>query len=349
MNSNTITQNITPIDENLGQSIEMEKIEKIKTKLGSSSIRTNKENSQELTIQHEGEDQQNLMYAADAHLEFPEGGKQSYLVLFGSFTALTFTFGLFNSLGVIETYVSENQLADVPSSTVSWIFSVMLFVNFLTLVFSGVYFDRNGSRLLVLLGWLLTVVSMVATANATKVWQFILAFSILSGIGSGVIAAPAFGCVAQNFNKKRGLMTSVASTGGSIGGIIFPLMLRKLFEDVGFAWAMRVCALFATCCYIFAFAFLKERFPKQKRNDLSRWEKLLSYTTVLDIKGLRDFDFFSVVLGCTLSECGAFITGTYIASYARSLGHTLSTSYLLLSVSQACGIPGRWITGYLSD
>lgn len=33
------------------------------------------------------------------------------------------------------------------------------------------------------------------------------------------------------------------TTGGSIGGIVFPLMFESLQPIYGFAWAMRACAL----------------------------------------------------------------------------------------------------------
>jgi nitrate/nitrite transporter NarK len=38
---------------------------------------------------------------------------------------------------------------------------------------------------------------------------------------------------------KRGYATGIACTGGSVGGVIFPLMLEALFPK-GWAWATRI-------------------------------------------------------------------------------------------------------------
>ncbi|ODV72224.1 MCT family MFS transporter [Cyberlindnera jadinii NRRL Y-1542] len=300
------------------------------------------------TIGNNVQDTRGDMLGMDNDLEFPEGGLKAYTVVFGSFMGLIAAFGLLNTYGIIETYVSEHQLSDVPSSSVAWVFSIFGFISFLTSIISGTYFDRNGARRPLIIGGICTFVGMMCLGNCTEIWQLVLSFSILVGIGSGFTGPPCLGVVAQYFHKRRGFMCSIASTGGSVGGIVFPIMMRKLFEEVSYAWAIRIFAFILGFCYIVAIILMEERLPR-KTAECGTWQNILSYITAFDLKGLKQLDFLFVCLACTFAECGVLIMGTYQASFARAHGYSLSTAYLLLSVTHIGGIPGRWISGYMSD
>ena len=60
--------------------------------------------------------------------DFPDGGLQAWLVVFGGWCALFCTFGLINCIGVFEQYYVAVPLRHYDSSTVSWILSVQTFV-----------------------------------------------------------------------------------------------------------------------------------------------------------------------------------------------------------------------------
>ena len=117
-----------------------------------------------------------LIYDDDR--EFPDGGIQAWLVVFGAFMGLVPVFGLINSLGAIESYISKHQLEKISSSTTSWIFSLYLAISFLSCILSGGYFDRNGSIGLMCIGTIIYTGGLFALANCKSVWQFILAFSV---------------------------------------------------------------------------------------------------------------------------------------------------------------------------
>lgn len=44
------------------------------------------------------------------------------------------------------------------------------------------------------------------------------------------------------FRKKRAIAGGLTIAGSSLGGVIFPLMALHLMPQVGFAWAIRICA-----------------------------------------------------------------------------------------------------------
>jgi hypothetical protein len=52
---------------------------------------------------------------------FPEGGKQAWLTVAGSFAALFVSFGWVNCVGIFQDYYATNQLKAYSTSTISWI------------------------------------------------------------------------------------------------------------------------------------------------------------------------------------------------------------------------------------
>lgn len=49
-----------------------------------------------------------------------------------------------------------------------------------------------------------------------------------------MIFGPALTVIGHWFRRKRALALGIASFGAAMGGVIFPIAARKLFEDVGY-------------------------------------------------------------------------------------------------------------------
>ncbi len=60
--------------------------------------------------------------------DFPDGGREAWLVVFGGFLALFCSFGLVNCIGVFQQYYVEGPLSNYSESEVSWIPSLHVFV-----------------------------------------------------------------------------------------------------------------------------------------------------------------------------------------------------------------------------
>lgn len=66
---------------------------------------------------------------AEGHT-YPEGGLSAWLVTAGAFASMTAGFGVMNTIGVFQAYLSTHQLEAYPESTIGWIFSVFTFMAF---------------------------------------------------------------------------------------------------------------------------------------------------------------------------------------------------------------------------
>lgn len=304
---------------------------------------------------------------------FPEGGLRAWLVVLGSFSGMTASFGILNSAGTFQAYLSTHQLVHEFPSAVGWIFSLYAFLTFFCGVQIGPVFDAYGPRWLVFAGTVCLVGGMMGVAESTskcwvllyiipwlpsssayyltpsltslsllELWHFILTYSILCGIGSSLIFTPAIGSIAHFFYRRRAATTGLATTGGSVGGIIFPLMLQRLFPEVGFQWATRILAfqfLFLLCI---ANLFIRSGLqpPKESHVVQNIWP---------DWRIFKNRVFVLTIAGVFFIEWALFIPLSYISSYALAEGVSPTFSYQLLAILNAGSFFGRWAPGYMAD
>lgn len=271
---------------------------------------------------------------------YPEGGVGSWLVVFGSFMGLFGSLGLVNTIGTFQAYIQEHQLKEYGSGKNGWIFGVYAFLTFLCGVQIGPIFDARGPRLLVLAGSILTIVQMIALGFCTEYWHFMLVIGITGGLGASLIFTPAVAAISHFFMERRAVATGIAATGGSVGGVVFPLVLQALFPKIGFAWATRVVALICLISVTIACLLIRSRLPK----------KPFSKENVLpDIFIFREPKFALTTAGIFFVEWGVFIPISYISSYALDHGVSERFSYQILAILNAGSFFGRWLPGFFAD
>lgn len=140
------------------------------------------------------------------------------------------------------------------------------------------------------------------------------------------------------FKERRGFATGVASTAGSLGGVIFPLMLQSLFDRVGWAWAIRILCFICLALTIVANFLIRSRLPP------------LEFASVHpDIKIFKNRAFLLTTIAVFLLEFALFIPLTYISSYALSQGFSEPFSFQILTVLNAGSVFGRILPGYWAD
>lgn len=299
---------------------------------------------------------------AEDNKEYPDGGIKAYLVVTGSFGGAIVCLGLVNSVGAIQAYVSTHQLASLSASSISWIFSIYLSLTYALGLITGPIFDYKGARNLLIIATLFVFGGLMAAANSTKVYQFILSFICL-GIGNGVGLTPVVSVSNHWFLKKRGFITGLVTSGGSLGGLVFPLLLRYLFDKYDYVWALRVLAFVCGGCMLMTTILSRERFLREKPSKtehplISRSENgktlQFNYQTLITrisraTKKHRERTFILTIIGAFCTELSLVLTVTYFVTYALAQGIPEPTGYILLAIWNACSIPGRIIPGMLSD
>ncbi|KAI2615663.1 MFS general substrate transporter [Hypoxylon sp. NC1633] len=278
-------------------------------------------------------------YDSEEEDDFPEGGLQAWLVVLGSFCAMVSLYGIINLAGVFEWYFSTNQLAEYDSSTIGWIFSTYLFIVFFFGIQVGPLFDRYGPRALVAVGSLLVVASQLLLGFCEEYYQIILTYSVLGGLGGACLNVPSYGVIAHFFKRRRGLATGLASTAGSIGGIVFPVYLQAVLPRLGFAWSTRIIGFVLLFLSAVANLLMRSRLPPSKH----------PVRVLPDWALFRDLKFSLSCAGVWFMEWGLFTPLTYVVSYAAAHGQAATDAYILLTILSATSFVGRFLPGYLAD
>jgi MFS family permease len=130
-------------------------------------------------------------------------------------------------------------------------------------------------------------------------------------------------------------------TSGSIGGIMFPLMLQKLFPMVGFAWATRILGFILLLLLGIANLLVRSRLP---RKPLPNFKSIAP-----DFAAFKDLPFTFVTIGIFLMEWGIFVPLTYITSYSVTHGHSSAFGFQIIAILNAGSFFGRFFAGALAD
>ncbi|KAI9837100.1 MAG: hypothetical protein M1819_000751 [Sarea resinae] len=295
----------------------------------------------------------------DDETDYPEGGLKAWSVVFGSFCGMLASFGMMNTCGTFQAYLGTHQLKNYSEGDVGWIFSVYVFLSFFCGIQIGPIFDAKGPRALVFVGSILVVASMMLLGVCTAYWHFIIVWGILGGVGTSLIFTPAVGAIGHFFLTRRAYATGLAATGGSLGGVIFPLMLQSLIPKIGFAWSTRCMGFIFILLVILANLLIRSRLPpassplkvaeegrtgKNKPARLQKWAAFLP-----DFRILASAPFALTTAGVFFIEWGLFIPLTYISTYALSHAVNPALSYQLLAVLNAGSCFGRWLPGHAAD
>ncbi|KUI63475.1 Riboflavin transporter MCH5 [Cytospora mali] len=246
--------------------------------------------------------------------DFPEGGTRAWLV----------------------QWYGENQLKSYTQSDISWIGSVQIFLNFAGGLVAGPILDRYGLVAMIPAS-LIYVVSLILTSFCKEYYQFFLAQAVLGGLCLGFLFSNSLAVIGHYFNKRSGLATGVVMAGAAVGGVIFPVALNRLLNNVGlsFGWSVRVCALIILVLLTFANLTMKARLPPVKQK--------------MDFSLMRRPVYILVAAGGWLLNWGMYVPLFYLPSFAITAGVSAELAPYTVAIFNAVSIFGRVFAGTLAD
>jgi MFS family permease len=154
--------------------------------------------------------------------DIPDGGWRAWSVVAGGWCAMFVSVGWNNSAGVFQTIYENDKLRKHSPSAVGWIISLQTFFMFAFAPISGRLFDTYGPRYPMIAGAILHLVGVMMMSLSTEYYQFILAQSVCTGIGAGMIFFAASNTIATWFKQNRAFALGIASSGSATGGVVIP-------------------------------------------------------------------------------------------------------------------------------
>lgn len=165
-----------------------------------------------------------------------------------------------------------------------------------------------------------------------------LAQGILGGLCSGLMFTTAMASVGQYFHAKRAAAMGIAVSGSSLGGLIFPIALGRMFdhERLGFGWSVRIVGFMIFAMLLIAMVTVRERLPPRKG-------------PALVPRAFTRFDFVVTVIALFFMIWGMFTPFFYIELFATGNGMGDNLATYMLPILNAASIFGRLLPGFAAD
>lgn len=267
----------------------------------------------------------------------PDGGLRAWLVVVGSFFLLFATFGFQTSVGLFQLHWSLNQLSDSSPSRIAWIPSVFIFLSLALSIQTGAIFDRYGARYILLFGSVGYFLTFILLAQCTSYVGFMLCLGVLGGVSSAALITVSQGVIGHWFKKRRGQASGLAMLGSALGGVMFPLILKPLFEKSSWAWAMRILGSIVFLCLIPGNLFCRSRLLATSTSAVVNVRCYLDSTfNWLIISAVGEFEQtvlyeLQVLTICCLGFELLLITGLgLIPTYASDAGYGIKAGFYLI-------------------
>ncbi|KAK4047604.1 hypothetical protein OIV83_005262 [Microbotryomycetes sp. JL201] len=252
-------------------------------------------------------------------LDYPDGGLRAWL--FGPF----------------QSYYQGNQLSSFTESDISWIGSFQLASVLWFAILAGRAFDAGYVKWLLAAGVVIYAAGLFGLAFANSYWQIFLAQAVAPGIASGIIFTPAVSSVSHWFRKRRAFALGILSTGSSVGGVVYPLVLNNMFQSTSYRNTVLTCASLTTALLVFAALAVNSRLPPRTKG------------AMVDFRHFKDIEFILFVIGESLIMLGLYLPYYFIQAYSLSNGVDENVAFYSLSILNAASLFGRIIPNWLAD
>lgn len=254
--------------------------------------------------------------------DFPDGGVQAWLVVFGGWCGLFCTFGFINCIGVFQEYYERGPLSTYSSSTISWITSMEVWGMVFFGLFFGRLFDMFGPRWLLILGTVFYVFGLMMTSLSHEYYQFFLAQGVCAAIASSAIFNACMNSVVSWFFRRRAAAFGIMVSGSSLGGTVMPIMIQQLIPKIGFPWTMRAVAFIFLGLLIISCLTVRSRLPPRPKPLV-----IAEY-----LAGFKEPVYALTLLGNFMFFWGMFIPFNYILLQAQKAGMNATLVEYLLPI-----------------
>ncbi|KAJ5964481.1 uncharacterized protein N7479_004357 [Penicillium vulpinum] len=268
----------------------------------------------------------------------PNGGTLAWLNVLGSFMLYFNTWGILNTFGAYQNYYESGALFHASSSDISWVGSIAAFLLMFVGIFVGPIYDRGYLRTLLIVGSFMVVFGHMMLSLCSQFWQVVLAQGFVVGIGTGCLFVPCVAIIPQYFSTKLGAAMGAAVSGSALGGVIYPIVLYRLINQIGFPWAVRVIGFIALGTLLLPLSIMRLRVQPPK------------VRAIIDPTAFKDPVYLAFVFTSLIAYMGLFVILFYLSFFAEATGITdNSLAFYLVPIFNAASVFGRTIPNKLAD
>lgn len=291
------------------------------------------------------------------------------------FTAcgITFVFGVYQALYESLSFTPNTPFTGASTASIDLIGTIAISLMSLLAPFATAWTKRFPPRLVILCGAAIFGLANLLASYSQKLWQFELTQGVLLGVGTCLTYIPAATVVPTWFNKRRGLAMGIVISGTGVGGVVFAPAVRALNESVGFRNTLRINAGIAwVLLSLSAFAIDWDRRPgsvmarvleaeaqarmqqqTHRRHGcagiLQEWASIWRHVPLVNWRIARSRKFVAQALAAAFQAAAYYTPMFFFASYARTLGYSVSDGANFIALSNAMNAVGKIVIGHVAD
>src|SRR5438093_1847884 len=183
-------------------------------------------------------------------------------VVGATFVVALFSFGL-GFYGLSVYLATLQRLHGWSAAAVSAPVTVYYVAGALLTTAIGHLYERFGPRIVVAGGAAAMAAGVAALGIVTRPWQLYPTFLVMS-VGWGAMSGAAINIIlAPWFQRRRGLVVSIAFNGATLGGVIIAPALIPLIDAVGFPRALATAAFVLLVVLVAVAAGVMRRGPEE--------------------------------------------------------------------------------------
>jgi sugar phosphate permease len=284
-----------------------------------------------------------------------------WVVAVTTFLTMLATAGAMGSAGVMIQPLHQEFGWDIAD--ISFAMAVRLVLFGLLGPFAAAFMTHFGIRTVVLVALSLIAGGIVTSIFMTEVWQLLILWGVVIGIGTGMTAMVLGATVASRwFSKRRGVVLGLMSASTATGQLVFLPALAALTEDYGWRTAMGLAVAIIAIAMILVLFLMKdhpadvglpaygdETVSPKPVSSQSLTATLVSPLTTL--KQASTVPAFWVLFG-TFFVCGLSTNGliqTHWISICGDFGMAAVSAASTLAVIGIFDFLGTIFAGWLSD
>ncbi|XP_007482797.2 monocarboxylate transporter 7 [Monodelphis domestica] len=174
-------------------------------------------------------------FGANVYSQVPDGG-WGWVVAFAFFLIEALTYGVIKLFGVFYNDIRDSFKE--TNSRISWIISICVFVLTFTAPLATILSNRFGHRPVVMVGGLLLSMGIIGASFSETVVHMYITIGVVSGFGFCLCFLPTVYILSLYFEKRRSLVSAVASTGECFAMFTGAPAITALKEKIGWRYSL---------------------------------------------------------------------------------------------------------------
>lgn len=253
----------------------------------------------------------------------------------------------------------ESEFALTRGAT-SGVFSIYMLLCCVFAVLGGRALDRYGPKVVVFLMGSFTGLSLLLTSQANSAWQLLVSYGLLLSLGTGAIYTVVNSTASRWFDKKRGFVLGITTSGGGFGAIVMAPFATYLISNFGWRTAFIVMGLIAWLVISSMCLILKKDpgdmglLPDGVKSEAAqpgpqKKESKAQLTGPSLLQASRTSNFWFLGLIWLLLSLDVHLVFVHVVPYAVDMGNSLMDAAIILALIGGTTIPGRLLVGRVSD